>query len=94
MLHPGEIELAVRNDGADPVEIAQVAVNDGYAPFTARRRSRARPAEPELRSTIAYPWIEGEAYTVSMLTSTGGTIEPRSRVAAETPATDARASSG
>ena len=35
VLRPGEIELTLRNDGPDPVEVAQVAVNDAYAPFVA-----------------------------------------------------------
>ena len=30
MLHPGEIELTVRNDGPDAVAVAQVMVNDAY----------------------------------------------------------------
>ncbi len=87
-LHPGEIELAVRNDGPDPVEIAQVAVNDGYAPFAASDgREIGRLGSTTL--DIAYPWIEGEAYTISLLTSTGGTIEHEIPVAAETPEADA-----
>jgi len=87
-LRPGEIELALRNDGPDPVEIAQVAVNDGYAAFEA---SEGRTIDRLGSTTIAigYPWIEGEAYTVSLLTSTGGTIEHEIPVAAETPAADA-----
>ena len=61
VLRPGEIELTVRNDGPDPVEVAQVAVNDGYAPFTASDgRTVGRLDSTTL--TIAYPWIEGEAY--------------------------------
>jgi zinc transporter ZupT len=88
VLHPGEIELTVRNDGADPVEIAQVAVNDGYAPFTADDgRTIARLGSTGV--TVAYPWIEGEAYTVSLLTSAGGTVEHEIPVAAETPEADA-----
>ena len=31
---PGEIELHLRNDGADPVQIEQAIVNDGFASFT------------------------------------------------------------
>jgi len=87
-LRPGEIELTLRNDGPDPVEIAQVAVNDGYAAFEA---SEGRTIDRLGSTTIAigYPWIEGEAYTVSLLTSTGGTIEHEIPVAAETPAADA-----
>src|SRR3990170_885257 len=34
VLKPDEIELHVRNDGADPVQVRQVIVNDGYASFT------------------------------------------------------------
>ena len=35
--------------------------------------------------TIQYPWIEGEAYEVVLLTSTGGTVDESIEVAAETP---------
>ena len=88
VLRPGEIELTVRNDGPDPVEVAQVAVNDGYAPFTADGgRTVGRLDSSTL--VIAYPWIEGEAYRISMLTSTGGTIEHEIGAAAETPEADA-----
>jgi zinc transporter, ZIP family len=88
VLHPGTIELAVRNQGPDPVEIAQVSVNDGYAPFTATDGKRlGRLGSTTLE--VSYPWIEGEAYGVTLLTSTGGTIEHEIAVAAETPETDA-----
>jgi zinc transporter, ZIP family len=87
-LHPGEIGLTLRNDGPDPVEIAQVAVNDGYAAFEASDGlTLGRLGSTTL--TIAYPWVEGEAYSISVLTSTGGTIQHEIPVAAETPAADA-----
>jgi zinc transporter, ZIP family len=88
VLRPGEIQLTLRNDGPDPVEIAQVAVNDAYAPFAADGGSEIE----RLGSTtleIAYPWIEGEAYEIFVLTSTGGTIDAEIPVAAETPEADA-----
>jgi ZIP family zinc transporter len=87
VLHPGTIELTVRNDGPDPVELAQIAVNDGYVGFSA-------PGGLEidrLGSTtveINYPWIEGEAYGIFILTATGGTIEHEIPVAVETPEAD------
>jgi zinc transporter, ZIP family len=87
VLHPGTIELTVRNEGPDPVEIAQVAVNDGYVAFTATEGTTVG----RLGSTtleIAYPWVEGEAYAIFLLTSTGGTIDHEIPVAAETPETD------
>jgi len=33
VLRPGRIELGVRNAGPDPVEVAQVFVNDAYVDF-------------------------------------------------------------
>ncbi len=87
VLHPGTIELTIRNDGPDPVEIAQVAVNDGYVSFGATDGTTlGRLGSTTLE--IAYPWIEGEAYSIFLLTATGGTIEHEIPVAAETPQTD------
>jgi zinc transporter, ZIP family len=87
-LHPGQIDLTLRNDGPDPVEVAQVSVNDGYAAFEASDgRTLGRLGSTTLE--IAYPWIEGEAYTITMVTSTGGTFEHEIPVASETPEADA-----
>jgi zinc transporter ZupT len=87
-LHPGQIELTLRNEGPDAVEVAQVAVNDGFVAFTATDgRSIGRLGSTTLQ--ISYPWIEGEAYEVAVLTSTGGTIMHEIPVAAETPEADA-----
>ncbi|HYJ20684.1 MAG TPA: ZIP family metal transporter [Solirubrobacterales bacterium] len=88
VLHPGEIELTLRNDGPDPVRVAQVAVNDAYAPFVAGDGTEiARLGSTTLE--ISYPWIEGEAYEIFVLTSTGGTVATSIPVAAETPEADA-----
>ncbi len=87
VLRPGEIELTLRNDGPDAVEVAQVAVNDAYAPFSAGDGLEVG----RLGSTtleIAYPWIEGEAYEIFVLTSSGGTVTAEIPVAAETPDAD------
>jgi zinc transporter ZupT len=87
VLRPGTIELTLRNDGADPVEVAQVAVNDAYAPFAASAgREIGRLGSTTL--DISYPWIEGEAYEVSVLTASGGTIAAEIPVATETPEAD------
>jgi zinc transporter ZupT len=88
VLRPGEIELTLRNDGPDPVEVAQVAVNDAYAPFVADGgREIGRLGSTTL--DVSYPWIEGEAYEIFVLTASGGTIEAEVPVATETPAADA-----
>jgi zinc transporter ZupT len=84
VLRPGEIDLTVRNDGPDAVNVAQVIVNDAFVPFTASDGERVG----RLGATtldITYPWVEGEAYEVSLLTSTGATIEHAIPVATETP---------
>jgi zinc transporter, ZIP family len=87
VLRPGRIELALRNDGPDPVEVAQVSVNDAYAPFSASDGLEiGRLGSTTL--TIDYPWIEGEAYEILVLTSTGSTIEAEIPVATETPEAD------
>lgn len=85
-LHPGRIELTIRNDGPDQVGIAQVSVNDGFVDFSASSKELGRLGSTQI--TIPYDWIEGEAYQVSLLTSTGNTIDHEIPVAAETPATD------
>jgi len=87
VLRPGEIELTLRNDGPDPVELAQVAVNDAYAPFaTSDGREIDRLGSTTVR--VTYPWVEGEAYEVFILTSSGGTIDAAIPVATETPEAD------
>ncbi|MGH2741597.1 MAG: ZIP family metal transporter, partial [Thermoleophilaceae bacterium] len=86
VLKPGEIELQVRNDGADPVQVEQAIVNDGFASFSQSDERVGRLASSEI--SVQYPWIEGEAYEVILLTSTGGTIDHAIDVAVETPDAD------
>ncbi len=85
-LHPGEIQLTVRNDGPDPVRIAQAVVNDGFSAFSQTSEEVGRLAASTV--TVQYPWIEGEAYEVALVTSTGGTVNASIDVAAETPDAD------
>ena len=87
VLHPGEIELSLRNDGPDDVRVVQAIVNDGFAAFVQDDDELGRLDRSTV--TIDYPWIEGEAYEVVLLTSTGGTIGSSIEVAAETPDADA-----
>ena len=86
VLQPGAIELTVRNDGPDPVRIAQAQVNDAFVPFTGGEQEVGRLGTETIR--ITYPWNEGEAYDVTLVTSTGGTVTHAIDVAAETPGTD------
>lgn len=86
VLEPGVIELTVRNDGPDPVTIAQAQVNDAFVGFTGGEDGIGRLQSATI--TVQQPWIEGEAYTVALVTATGGTIVHEIPVAAETPDAD------
>ena len=87
VLEPGRIDLTVRNDGPDDVTIAQVMVNDGFADFAAGDRTLAHLDTTEV--SVRYHWVEGDAYDVQLLTSTGATIAHEIPVAVETPEADA-----
>ncbi len=85
-LVPGAIELTVRNDGPDAVSIAQVVVNDAYSDFRGAEEPIGRLSSETL--VVDHPWNEGEAYSVSLLTSSGGTIEHEIPIAVLTPEAD------
>jgi len=85
-LRPGEIEVTVRNDGPDPVEIVQATVNDGFAGFRQTSDEIGRLGASTV--TIDYPWIEGQAYEIGLVTATGGVAATAVEIAAETPETD------
>ena len=86
VLRAGEIELHLRNDGADPVQIKQAIVNDAFTSFSQTKDEIGRLGGA--RVTIVYPWIEGEAYEVSLLTATGATVGHEIEAAVETPDAD------
>ena len=86
VLRPGEIELAVRNDGPDAVAVRQVTVNDAFVAFSQSADEIGRLDGDKIK--IDYPWIEGESYAVGLVTATGGTIAHQIDAAAETPEAD------
>ncbi|MGI8461102.1 MAG: ZIP family metal transporter [Solirubrobacterales bacterium] len=83
VLRPGEIELTVRNTGPDPVTVGQVFVADAYVDFQASERELGRLESSSL--TLDYPWQEGSPYAITIVTSTGATIDHLIDVAVETP---------
>jgi ZIP family zinc transporter len=86
VLKPDEIALHVRNEGADPVAVRQVIVNDAFVPFTESDDEIARLGGSEI--DVEYPWIEGQDYEVRLLTATGVTIDHTITAATETPGAD------
>ena len=86
VLRPGTIELTLRNDGPDAVSVAQAQVNDAFVQFSGADGPIGRLETATVR--LQQPWIEGEAYEVALITSSGGTIAHEIAAAVETPAAD------
>lgn len=86
VLSPGVIEVTVRNDGPDAVRIAQAQVNDAFVVFSGADEPIGRLATAKVK--LQQPWLEGEAYSVALVTSTGGTVVHEIPVAAESPESD------
>jgi zinc transporter, ZIP family len=63
-----------------------VTVNDAFVAFDQSSDEIDRLGGDTI--TVQYPWIEGEAYGVTLVTSTGGTVAHAIDVAAETPEAD------
>lgn len=82
-LTPGQITITVRNEGPDPVSIAQVNVSDYYALFTQTRQTMAPLESTTL--TISYHWVDGDPYEVALVTSLGGKIPTDIDAAALSP---------
>ena len=83
VLRPGLVELTVRNTGPDPVQVAQVFVNDAYVHVDGGAGPVARLRTDTLR--LDYPWQDGQPYLVSLVTSTGAVIEHEIPAAVATP---------
>jgi len=88
-LSPGRFVIYVTNGGPQPVTIAQVLVDDAYWQF-AIEPSATVARLGNARITLEYPWVEGEAHVIKLITSTGLTFEHTVEVATETPRVDAR----
>lgn len=84
VLSSAGIDVVVRAGGFEPMTIAQALVDDAYWEFS------QEPAGPLTRGETArihlpYPWVQGEAHVVKIITSTGATFEHEIAVAVPTP---------
>ena len=68
VLTPGKIELSVRNTSPQAITVAQVNVNDAFWPFTISPGQEI-PRLGNAKLTLDYPWVQGEAYEISLLSS-------------------------
>ncbi len=86
---PNQMIIELVNSGADPVTIAQVLVDDAYWSFGITP-DHTLPRLASATITIPYPWVQGEAHTISLITSTGAQFTTSVPVAVTTPTIDAR----
>jgi zinc transporter ZupT len=68
------------------VTIAQAVVNDAFTQFSGAEMPIGRLETATVQ--IQQPWVEGEAYEVALITSSGGTFAHEIPVAVETPPND------
>src|SRR5215207_272499 len=79
-----EFVLSIRNGGPDPITLSQVVVNDALWAFHAEPENTI-PRLGSAEVTIPYTWVEGEAYEMKLITSTGTTFDAEVPVAVLTP---------
>ncbi|MBI2559132.1 metal transporter [Candidatus Woesearchaeota archaeon] len=81
---PEHISVEVFNDGPEPVTIAQVLVNDAYWKFAMFPSNTLNPLDKGLIG-IDYPWLEGDAEVIKLISRNGVVFEKEIEVASITP---------
>ncbi len=81
---PEHITVDVFNDGPEPVTIAQVLVNDAYWKFEMAPSNTLQPLDKG-KIEIAYPWLEGDAERITLISRNGLTFEKEIEAATITP---------
>ncbi len=81
---PEHILLEVFNDGPEPVTIAQVLVNDAYWQFEMTPSTTLEPLDKG-RIDIDYPWLEGDAEVIKLISRNGVVFEKEIDIASITP---------
>ncbi len=84
VLSPGSIRVELVNGGPDPVTVAQVAVDEAFWEFSISPDATI-PRLGRATVEIPYPWVQDEAHSIMLLTSTGVTFEHEIEVATATP---------
>ncbi len=81
---PEYIEVTILNDGPEDVTIAQALVNDAYWEFTIDPTNTLEPLD-KARVKIHYPWLEGDAEVITLVSRNGVTFDKEVEVAQITP---------
>ncbi len=83
ILKPVSIEFRVRNTGPADLTLAQAVVRDMVVKFSVSPSATLRRMETAV-VTIPYPWIEGEAYEISLFSANSVPFAAAIEAAAET----------
>src|SRR3989338_1798164 len=81
---PEHITLKIFNDGPEPVTVAQVMVNDAYWQFSMEPSKTLNPLD-KATVDISYPWLEGDAEFIKLISRNGVVFEKEIEVAQITP---------
>ncbi|OUS07089.1 metal transporter [Rhodobacterales bacterium 52_120_T64] len=74
------IHLKVRAEGSEPITIAQIQIDAAYWKFT-QSPSGSLSRLSSANILIPYPWVEGDAHNVVIVTNSGATFEREIEVA-------------
>ena len=81
---PDGFEVTLVNSGPDPVNVAQVLVDEAYWNFTIDP-SGPLPRLGRAELQIPYPWVETEPHEIVVITDTGVTFAGEVELATPTP---------
>jgi zinc transporter ZupT len=86
VLKPGRIELHVRNTSAEAITISQININDAIWPYSIGNREIPRLGSAVI--TLEYPWVEAQAYNITVFTNNSIAFTTAIDVATETKGAD------
>lgn len=87
ILRPNEIEFQVRNTSPQPLTIAQININDGIVRYTITPAQQV-PRLGRAVIRVPYPWVQGEAYAITVFSSNSIPFTTAIPVASETRVVD------
>jgi len=83
-LSPNLIEITVRNSGPEPLTISTLIISDAVWPFSVTPGNTI-PRLAKGKIQIEYPWVFGEAYDITLITTNAVTFELEIPVAFNSP---------
>lgn len=86
-LEPGQIRIDVLNTSPEDIAISYVNINDAIWPFTMEGGDRTLDRLEESTLVLSYPWIEAQAYSITLITENSVALTTEIGVATTTETT-------